>query len=96
MTSSPVSNDAAVSRELLRELYHRYGCCMAYITVEKDGDENIGSAFHVGDGVFVTARHVVEGSRNKGMRLTNPNLYYRSELYPSRSLSGGERRRLHG
>ena len=24
------------------------------------GDENIGSAFHVGDGIFVTARHVIE------------------------------------
>jgi hypothetical protein len=35
---------------------------MAYIAVKNaDGDENIGSAFHVGEGIFVTARHVVEG-----------------------------------
>jgi S1-C subfamily serine protease len=34
---------------------------MAYVAVRgKDGQEGIGSAFHVGDGVFVTARHVVE------------------------------------
>ncbi|WP_406871958.1 serine protease [Aminobacter sp. P9b] len=31
------------------------------ISVNADGDQGVGSAFHVGDGVFVTARHVVEG-----------------------------------
>jgi len=66
----------------LRQLYLQYGCCMAYIAVEKDGGENIGSAFHVGDGVFVTARHVVDGTRIKEMRLTNADLYFRSVLYP--------------
>ena len=36
---------------------------MAYVEVElPDGDRSIGSAFHVGEGVFVTARHVVEGN----------------------------------
>ena len=36
--------------------------CIAYLeTVDKKGDIGIGTAFHVGDGVFVTARHVVEG-----------------------------------
>src|SRR5450756_1397568 len=35
---------------------------MAYVAVKNaDGGENIGSAFHVGEGVFVTARHVVDG-----------------------------------
>jgi hypothetical protein len=35
---------------------------MAYVVVVKpDGSEAIGSAFHVGEGVFVTARHIVEG-----------------------------------
>lgn len=35
---------------------------MAYIAVQKpNGDQGIGSAVHVGEGVFVTARHVVEG-----------------------------------
>jgi Trypsin-like peptidase domain len=29
------------------------------ITVDRDGDEHIATAFHVGDGVFVTAKHVV-------------------------------------
>ncbi|MGX1118000.1 hypothetical protein RKD37_003363 [Streptomyces ambofaciens] len=37
---------------------------MAYVEVESpNGDLGIGSAFHVGDGVFLTARHVVEDKR---------------------------------
>lgn len=70
------------TEDAMRRLYLRYGCCMASIVVEKDGDEGIGSAFHVGDGVFVTARHVVEGTEIKEIRLTDWNLYYQSDLYP--------------
>ena len=45
-----------------RELYVRYAAALAYVAVRnRDGSESIGSAFHVGEGVFVTARHVVEG-----------------------------------
>lgn len=66
----------------LRQLYLRYGCCMAYIAVEKCGDQGIGSAFHVGDGIFITARHVVEGAAVNEMRLTDSGLFYRSDLYP--------------
>jgi hypothetical protein len=37
---------------------------MAYVAVEApDGTPSIGSAFHVREGVFVTARHVVEHMR---------------------------------
>ncbi|MEY9590988.1 hypothetical protein ABIA06_003279 [Bradyrhizobium yuanmingense] len=43
-------------------LYLRHAPAMAYVTVKNaDADEGIGTAFHVGEGVFVTARHVVEG-----------------------------------
>jgi hypothetical protein len=46
-----------------QELFNRYAPCMAYIAVTDAGDkESIGSAFHVGEGVFVTARHVVENA----------------------------------
>lgn len=39
---------------------------MAYIcSTGADGGEGIGTAFHVGNGVFVTARHVVEGRKIK-------------------------------
>jgi len=43
------------------ELYDAYAAGVAYIAVRNpDGDEKIGTAFHVGDGVYITARHVVE------------------------------------
>lgn len=45
-----------------KELYALYGASLiAVISVNADGDQGVGSAFHVGDGAFVTARHVVEG-----------------------------------
>jgi hypothetical protein len=44
---------------------------MAYIAVEHpDGTSGIGSAFHVGEGVFVTARHVVDGLRIREIATT--------------------------
>jgi hypothetical protein len=47
-----------------RELFKAYAAAAAYIEVElPNGDRHIGSAFHVGDGVFVTARHVVENNK---------------------------------
>jgi len=66
----------------IRELYLQNGCCMAYVAVEKNGDPGIGSAFHIGDGVFVTARHVLEDATIAEIRLTDSRLFYRSVLYP--------------
>jgi len=71
--------------ETLRELYLRYGCCMAYVAIEREGQIGIGSAFHVGEGVFVTARHVLENAKVTEIRLTDAGLYYRSSLYPKDS-----------
>lgn len=52
-----------MSNHNLRSLYKKFSTALAYIAVEQnDGTQSIGSAFHVGDGVFVTARHVVEGN----------------------------------
>lgn len=46
----------------MKELYARYGAAIvAVCTTDRAGDEHIGSAFHVGEGTFVTARHVAEG-----------------------------------
>jgi hypothetical protein len=45
-----------------RELFEKFAGTLAYVAVSgPDGSVGIGSAFHVGEGVFVTARHVVEG-----------------------------------
>lgn len=44
---------------------------MAYVEVEDTvGGRHLGSAFHVGDGVFVTARHVLEGGAVIGLGTT--------------------------
>lgn len=47
-----------------RDLFYKYRAAVAYVAVETPaGDESIGTAFHVGDNIWVTARHVVEGNR---------------------------------
>lgn len=49
-------------RYTAKELYALYGASLIpVISVNANGDQGVGSAFHVGDGAFVTARHVVEG-----------------------------------
>lgn len=43
------------------EIYMAYRYCMAHVVVwNAAGDLESGSAFHVGDGYYVTARHVVD------------------------------------
>ncbi len=44
-----------------REAYEKYAGSVAYVEIRRpDATVGIGTAFHIGDGVFVTARHVVE------------------------------------
>jgi hypothetical protein len=53
-----------VNTDAARELFERFRGSIAFVEVESaDGKRGIGSAFHVGEGVFVTARHVVEGKK---------------------------------
>jgi hypothetical protein len=54
------------------ELFGKYAASMAYLAVEcADGTQRIGSAFHVGEGVFVTARHIVDGNTVTKVATTN-------------------------
>jgi hypothetical protein len=54
-----------------RILYYEHATAMAYLAVERpDGTHSIGSAFHVGEGVFVTSRHVVEGNIIREIKIT--------------------------
>jgi len=47
-----------------RDLFYKYAAAVAYVAVEMSaGDQQVGTAFHVGDNIWVTARHIVE--RNK-------------------------------
>ncbi len=69
-----------------QQLYYSHANAIAYVDVEKpDGARGMGSAFHVGDGVFVTARHVVENNRIVEIKITEPvavssEEYFRSVL----------------
>lgn len=50
-----------MNNEHFRKLYEEFAAGVAYIAVEDSlGTQSIGTAFHVGEGVFVTARHVVD------------------------------------
>lgn len=45
-----------------KDLYADFSSAVLPLVVkDENGDQGIGSAFHVGDGSLVTARHVVEG-----------------------------------
>lgn len=72
---------------------------MAYVAVEKtDGTQNIGSAFHVGEGVFVTARHVVEGLRIREIATTERSYIDAKdseETLVSIAVPDGTQRRVH-
>lgn len=47
-----------------RRIYEKYAGSVAFVDVEKPNEErDIGTAFHVGEGVFVTAAHVLRGNR---------------------------------
>lgn len=47
-----------------QELYLRYCNAVALVEIQRaDGSIGCGTAFHIGEGVFVTARHVVEGNK---------------------------------
>lgn len=42
-------------------LYRKYAPCVVGLATAADGEQSMGTAFHIGDGFLLTARHVVEG-----------------------------------
>jgi hypothetical protein len=59
-----------------KSLYTKYCGLVAYVAVRtSSGDSGIGSAFHVGEGVFVTARHVVENMEITEVGVAAPGGY---------------------
>lgn len=51
-----------------RTQFATYSKCVGFIdTEDPKGDRGIGTCFHVGEGVYVTARHVVDGRRIVGV-----------------------------
>ncbi|WP_254618009.1 S1 family peptidase [Vibrio metschnikovii] len=58
----------------LQRLYHESRGSIAYVTVESsEGLESIGTAFHIGQGYFVTARHVVNNNKIREVAITQPH-----------------------
>jgi len=50
----------------LRDLYLKYKPCIVRVTViSRAGDHHTGTGFHIGDGLIVTARHVVQETVRK-------------------------------
>lgn len=60
------SQEPAKLRDLFREFA---GAVVPVFVLDQNGDEGVGTAFHVGEGIFVTARHVVEGKRSARVEL---------------------------
>jgi hypothetical protein len=66
-----------------QNLVRKFGNAVAYVAVKTpDGDHHIGSAFHVGEGLFLTARHVVEGNEIEEVRIVKPVPVRSDEFLP--------------
>ncbi|MGO9899663.1 MAG: hypothetical protein ACLP0J_08205 [Solirubrobacteraceae bacterium] len=50
-----------MDRAIAIALYERYAGSVAAVEVRtSDGDLSMGSAFHIGEGLYATARHVAQ------------------------------------
>jgi hypothetical protein len=69
-------------KETTQQLILRIGrlACAALVVRLPSGDEAIGTAFHVGEGVYLTARHVLDGNEVVSLILPLDGWLFRDEL----------------
>lgn len=79
------------------EIVRDYAPAVACVEVvdEKTGEHGLGTAFHVGSGIFVTAAHVFEGKTIKALSTTLPTTKadkdgWRRPLYAARIVAGSD------
>ena len=49
----------------------KYAAAVVYVAAETPaGDQQVGTAFHVGDNMWVTARHIVDGNKSDAIATT--------------------------
>jgi len=72
---------------LARKYFQEFSASVAFVEIlDKNGDSQIGSAYHIGEGVFVTARHVVDVAKIKQVgfnpRFVNEIVGDKFEIFP--------------
>lgn len=81
------------SREA-QKLFLKHAAALALIEVQlPNGDISIGSAFHIGEGIFVTAKHVIQGNSISLVRITEPISISFDEFYQDMGLTAEQLQR---
>jgi hypothetical protein len=66
-----------------QKLFYENAAAVAYIEVQNgDGDIEIGTAFHIGEATFVTARHCVDSKSIREIKITEPIAISSREFMP--------------
>ncbi|HYR21868.1 MAG TPA: serine protease [Chthoniobacterales bacterium] len=79
-----------------RLLFDQFAPGVAYVAVEdKTGKPGIGTCFHIGENIFVTARHVVEERKITKIATTNAGIRGEEGSY-SATYTAGEAKRIEG
>ncbi|MBA1142835.1 S1 family peptidase [Mesorhizobium neociceri] len=99
MSDQESKHQTAQRTDVIKQLYREYGAALvAIITTDVDGDEHIGTAFHVGDGSFVTARHVLDGQAKCRVELDGYRISHLGgdEDFDEETIEGFDKLEVHG